>query len=172
MFEIRILIFLAVLVAGWLSPSRVSAQEAKLPEAPARHFNDYAGLVSKGIAGKLDATLLQFERRTTNQLVVAIFPKLDSSLSLETYCLRVFNHWGVGQKSVNNGVAVFVFAKDHKMRIQVGRGLETVLPDSAAQQIVDQMAARFRNGDFDGGLSQGVLELISRLENGAPNPVQ
>ncbi len=149
------------LLAGALLGSTLHAAEV-IPAAPRDHFNDYAGLVPAGVAQSLDATLTQFERDTSNQLVVAIYPHMQSDSSIEDYTVRVAQAWGVGQKGTKNGAVLFIFSEDHKLYIQVGYGLEGVLPDALCKQIIEnEITPRFRNGDFNSGVQAGVRALIA-----------
>ncbi|MBS0630636.1 MAG: TPM domain-containing protein [Verrucomicrobia bacterium] len=133
-----------------------------IPPAPAAYFNDYAGIVSPGAARQLDAELTQFERDTSNQIVVAIYPKMQSDSSVEDYTVRVAQKWGVGQKDRKNGAVLFLFQESHDIRIQVGYGLEGALPDALCKRIVeDEIAPRFRQGDFTGGLQAGVHAMMA-----------
>src|SRR5246127_1710606 len=110
-----------------------SAQAAEvIPPKPAAYFNDYAGVVSKDAASRFNEQLAQFERETSNQVVVAVFPKMQSDSDIADYTQRVAQAWGVGQKERRNGVVLFVFIQDRNMFIQVGYGLEGALPDATA----------------------------------------
>jgi len=150
-----------LLLAGALLGSALRAAEV-IPAAPRDHFNDYAGLVPAGVAQSLDATLTQFERDTSNQLVVAIFPHMQSDSSIEDYTVRVAQAWGVGQKGAKNGAVLFIFSGDHKLYIQVGYGLEGVVPDVLCKQIIEnEITPRFRNGDFTGGVQAGVQAMMA-----------
>ena len=140
---------------------RLFADEV-IPPTPAAYFNDYAGVVSAGTAAQLDQTLEDFERQNSEQIVVAVFPKMQSDSSIEDYTVRVARSWQVGQKDKNNGAVLFVFIQDHKMFLQVGYGLEGVLPDALCKRIIDeQISPRFKAGDFDGGLTAGVQSILA-----------
>jgi uncharacterized protein len=140
---------------------RLFADEV-IPPAPAAYFNDYAHVVSAGTAAQLNQTLENFERQSSEQIVVAVFPKMQSDSSIEDYTVRVARSWQVGQKDKNNGAVLFVFVQDHKMFIEVGYGLEGVLPDALCKRIIDeQIAPRFKAGDFDGGLTAGVQSILA-----------
>jgi uncharacterized protein len=139
----------------------VSAKEA-IPPAPAHYFNDYASALKPATAAQLDATLAQFERDTSNQIVVAIFPHMQSDSSIEDYTTRVYEAWKIGRQKLNNGAALFIFSQDHRMRIQTGYGLEGALPDALCKRILDdEIAPRLRAGDFDGGVSAGVQAMMA-----------
>ena len=152
---------LAFLVAFvGLAFSAIAAE--RIPPAPARYFNDYAGVVSAETANRLNKTLEDFERETSNQILAVIYPKMESDSSIEDYTVRVAQSWRVGQKAKNNGAVLFVFVQDRKMYIQVGYGLEGALPDVIAKRIIDnELKPRFRNGDFGGGMTAGVAAMIA-----------
>jgi len=133
-----------------------------IPAAPRDHFNDYAGIVAAGTAQSLNAELVQFERDTSNQIVVAIYPHLQSDSSIEDYTVRVAQAWGVGQKDRKNGAVLFIFSQDRKLRIQVGYGLEGVLPDATCKQIIaNELTPHFRTGDYAGGVTAGVHAMLA-----------
>lgn len=133
-----------------------------IPPAPAAYFNDYAGIVAPAAARQLDAELKQFERDTSNQIIVAIYPKLKSDSSVEDYTVRVFQSWGVGQKDRKNGAVLFLFQESHDIRIVTGYGLEGALPDALCKRIIeDEIIPRFRQGDFTGGLQAGVHAMLA-----------
>jgi uncharacterized protein len=133
-----------------------------IPPAPERYFNDYAHVVSADTAARLNRTLEDFERESSSQIVVAVFPKMQSDSSIEDYTVRVARAWKAGQQEKNNGAVLFVFIQDRKMYVQVGYGLEGVLPDAICKRIIEeQIVPRFKAGDFDGGLTAGVQSLIA-----------
>jgi uncharacterized protein len=137
-----------------------------IPPKPARYFNDYASVVSPGVADRLNTQLAQFERDTSDQVVVAIFRKMESDSSIDDYTQRVAQAWGVGQARQRNGVVLFVFVDDRKMFIQVGYGLEGALPDVTAFDITERhIKPNFRTGDYEGGLVTGV-DLICKAIRG------
>src|SRR6266446_5431959 len=149
---------IAVLVA-----STASAVEA-IPPKPDRYFNDYAGVVPKEAAHRFNEQLAQFERETSNQVVVAVFPKMQSDSEIADYTQRVAQAWGVGQKEQRNGAVLFVFTQDRKMFIQVGYGLEGALPDLTAFDITEyRIKPHFRNNDYEGGLAEGIDSILKAI---------
>ena len=133
-----------------------------IPPAPEHYFNDYANVTSPDTASRLNHELADFERQTSSQIWVAVYPKMQSDSSVDDYTVRVARAWKTGQKAKNNGAILFVFVQDHKMFIQVGYGLEGALPDIVCKQIIDnEIAPRFKRGDFNGGLSAGVAALMA-----------
>lgn len=141
--------------------ARLGAQEV-MPASPAAHFNDYAGVVSPQTSQALDQKLAQFERDTSNQVVVAIYPKMESDSSVQDYTFRVAQSWHVGAKGRNNGAVLFIFTQSHQMYLQVGYGLEATLTDATAKRIIsDEIAPRFRAGDYDAGVTAGVNAILA-----------
>jgi len=137
-----------------------------IPQPPDRYFNDYAGVVSKEAASRFNEQLAQFERDTSDQVVVAVFPKMQSDSDIADYTQRVAQAWGVGQKERRNGVVLFVFIQDRKMFIQVGYGLEGALPDATAFDITERrMKPLFRAGNYEAGLATGI-DLICKAIRG------
>jgi len=153
-----LLVAITILVAA-------SAQAAEvIPPKPDRYFNDYAGVVSKSAAQRFNEELAQFERETSDQVVVAIFPKMQSDSDVADYTQRVAQAWGVGQKERRNGVVLFVFVQDRKMFIQVGYGLEGALPDITAFDITEyRIKPRFRTGDYEGGIASGIESIFKAI---------
>ncbi len=148
-------------IIGLLWCFAVSAAEV-IPPAPKLYFNDYAGVVSSATAGRLNQTLEDFEKQTSSQIWVAVYPRMESDSSIDDYAVRVARAWRVGQQGKNNGTVLFVFVQDRKISIQAGYGMEGVLPDALCIRIIDdEIAPRLKNGDYDGGLSAGVAAMIA-----------
>jgi uncharacterized protein len=143
----------------------IESQAAEvIPPKPDRYFNDYAGVVSKEAAQRFNEQLAQFERETSDQVVVAVFPKMQSESDIADYTQRVAQAWGVGEKERRNGVVLFVFVQDRKIFIQVGYGLEGALPDITAFDITEyQIKPHFRNGDYEGGIAAGIDSIFKAI---------
>ncbi len=162
--RVKKIALLAATIA-WLVPIETRAAEV-IPPKPDRYFNDYAGVVSKEAALRFNEQLAQFERETSDQVVVAVFPKMQSDSSIEDYTQRIAQTWAVGQKDRRNGAVLFVFIQDHKMFIQVGYGLEGALPDITAFDITEyHIKPQFRSGNYEAGLATGI-ELICKAIRG------
>src|SRR2546423_94962 len=143
----------------------INARAAEvIPPKPSAYFNDYAGVVSKDAVYRFNEQLAQFERDTSNQVVVAIFPKMQSDSDIADYTYRIAEAWGVGQKDKRNGVVLFVFSNDRKIFIQVGYGLEGALPDATAFDITEyRIKPHFRNNDYEGGLAEGIDSILKAV---------
>jgi uncharacterized protein len=157
----------ALLIATLLAALAIESHAAEvIPPKPTGYFNDYAGVVSKDAAYRFNEWLAQFERDTSNQVVVAVFPKMQSDSDIADYTQRVAQAWDVGQKERRNGVVLFVFMQDRKMFIQVGYGLEGALPDATAFDITERhIKPLFRAGNYEAGLATGI-DLICKAIRG------
>jgi uncharacterized protein len=139
------------------------------PSFPARHFDDRAGYVSPVMAARLDARLHDFETRTGHAVYVSIFPKLPSP-SLEDFTIRTATAWRIGRKNVDDGVILFAFVADRKLRIEVGYGLEGTIPDAVAHRILaEYVTPALKAGRSDDAFEGGVDALIAAAE-GRPLP--
>lgn len=155
--KLRCLFLLTLLLAA----TGLRAAE-RIPPAPPRYFNDYAGVVGRDTADRLNRQLEQFERDSSNQLLVVLYPKMESGSSVEDYTVRVAQAWQAGQKGRNNGAVLFAFMQEHQLYLQVGYGLEGAIPDALAKRIIErEIVPRFRAGDIDGGMSAAVNAMIA-----------
>ncbi len=146
----------------WLAVALGAAAVEVMPPKPARWFNDYAGVVPTGTAAALDAKLQQFERDTSNQIVVVVWQEMQTDSSIQDYTFRIFQQWKLGQRENNNGLGLFVYIQPRKMFIQVGDGLEGAVPDAIAKRIIeDEILPHFKIADYSAGLTAGVDALLA-----------
>jgi len=136
-----------------------------VPPAPTRYVTDVANVLDDEREEALNEKLAQYEHETTNQFIVYVDRKLPAGVALEDYTLACANAWGIGQKDKNNGVVLFLFIDDRKSRIEVGSGLESVLTNDRASQILIDIRKPLRDGDTIGAVEQAVLMIIDAIEN-------
>jgi uncharacterized protein len=128
---------------------------------------DGAGLIDPATEAALTATLAAFEAKSSDQIVVATLESLGGE-PIENFANRQFRAWGLGQAGENNGILLVVARDDRKMRIEVGYGLEGTLTDLHSRLIIENtMVPAFRAGDFSGGISRAVDDIILVLEGNA-----
>lgn len=155
-------LFALLPLAGW------SAGPLALPALSGRVVDTTATL-SAVERSALNERLARLETEKGAQLVVLIVPTTQPE-SIEQYGIRLAEAWKIGRRGVNDGVIVIVARDDRAMRIEVGYGLEGAIPDAIARRIIDeQMAPRFRQGDFAGGLNAAV-DALGRLIGGEALP--
>ncbi len=144
--------------------------ETPLPPAPDRWVTDGVGVLSPEVRTSLDAGLATYERQSGHQVVVWIGDTLGGA-PLDDWAVRTFEAWQVGRAGQDDGLVVFVLTGDRAIDIEVGYGLEGVVPDALAGRVIqDVMAPRLRAGDPDGAVSAGVDALVTAIE-GAPTSV-
>ena len=133
----------------------------EIPEKPRDYVHDDAGLLTPNDQQVLSQKLKNFEQETSNQIVVATFPSLDGEV-LEDLSIRIAEAWKIGQKDKDNGVILLVFPQDRKLRIEVGYGLESVIPDVLASKIIEKIIKpRFRSEQYYEGLDKATDALMS-----------
>lgn len=156
----KISIYSLLFMVSWLIPAVYAAE---IPYLTGR-VNDNAQILSEDVIKSLGETLKDHEERTTNQIVILTIPSLEGE-NIEDYANKVFNEWKIGQKDEDNGVLIVVVPGERRMRIEVGYGLEGTLTDLLAGRIIRNiMTPSFREGDFNGGITEGALAVITILE--------
>jgi uncharacterized protein len=141
----------------------VVSAEQTLPK-PAGRITDLANVIDAGTESELDRRLDQLEQTTSHEVAVVTVPSLGGT-TVEDYAERLFKEWGIGQAKQDNGVLVLVAPNEREMRIEVGYGLEGILPDGLAGEIIrDNFIPRFRNNDYNGGIRDGVLRVADIVE--------
>ena len=124
---------------------------------------DQANVLTAQSRSGLDSKLKDFEDKSSIQLVVATVKSLSGN-DIETYANGLFRFWKLGQAQKNNGVLLVVAPAEHKVRIEVGYGLEGTLTDALSSVIIaSAILPRFKAGDFSGGIERGVDGIISVL---------
>jgi len=117
----------------------------------------------------LEQTLQAFEARKGSQLAVLLVPTTAPE-TIEQYALRVAEQWKLGRKKVDDGAVLVVAKGDRTLRIEVGYGLEGALNDATSKRIISEVITpRFKQGDFYGGITAGVDQII-RVIDGEPLP--
>jgi uncharacterized protein len=133
-----------------------------IPSKPAKYVTDNAHVLDAARTGALNEKLAQFERDTSNQILVYIDRKLPPETTIEQLGSEAMHQWRVGQKGKSNGAVLFLFIDDRKMRIEVGYGLEAVLTDAKSRQITSTIIKpRLKAGDYDGAAEQGAEAMLA-----------
>lgn len=124
---------------------------------------DLANMISPATKQAIETRLAELERSDSTQVAVLTVPSLEGD-SIEDFSIRVADAWKVGQKDADNGVIFIVSKADRKIRIEVGYGLEGVLTDVLAGQIVvNVIGPQFKAGDFDAGFLDGVTAIAGAV---------
>lgn len=141
------------------------AQQVVALEIPraSGYVTDRAGLLSQKVEQDLERYLREFENSDSTQITVLTIPTLDGE-NLETFSLKVFEDWKIGQLGKDNGALLLITKAERKIRIEVGYGLEGRLTDLIAGRIIDyDISPRFKQGDFNGGVISGVQAMTDAV---------
>jgi uncharacterized protein len=158
----------ASLLALLLCWAFAAAADVAVPALSGRVV-DQTGTLSSGDIDALTQKLAAFELRKGSQIAVLIVPTTAPE-TIEQYSIRVAEAWKIGRQKVDDGAILLVAKDDHKLRIEVGYGLEGALTDVTSQRIIDEIITpKFRSGDFAGGISDGVDRIIGVVD-GEPLP--
>ncbi len=156
----KFLVIAGAALIGWAAP----ALALEIPSATG-FVNDFAGILSADEKETLENFCQNFAEETSNEIAVAIFDTLDGE-PIESVGIQLGEKWQVGTKQNDNGVIFVVAVADHKMRIEVGRGLEGVLTDLGTKYLQDTYAApKFRADNYFGGI-QAVVTEIAKVARG------
>ncbi|HEV7767826.1 MAG TPA: TPM domain-containing protein [Thermoanaerobaculia bacterium] len=155
----RFLVFVLLFAA-------LTARALDVPPTPTRWFTDQAGIVSPTEADLLNRKLEQFEQSSGAQFIVYVFPALEDE-ALEDFTHRVVEQWKVGQKKYDNGIVLFVFVKEKKVRVEVGYGLEGTITDAFSSRVIREIIApAFQTGEFGKGLQAAADAIINKIRTG------
>jgi uncharacterized protein len=150
-------------IAGLFFTSSIALAQKVVPELWGQRVHDEAHILLQGTIDQLEKNLKAYEDSTSNQIAILIVQSLDGDV-LESYSIRVVEKWKLGQKGKDNGVLLLIAVDDHKMRIEVGQGLEGVLTDAQSSRIIrNEIAPEFRRGNYDAGVSNGITSIIKAI---------
>jgi uncharacterized protein len=157
--KVRTTIFLIALAFVWVGCGN-AAYDQSVPLLKER-VTDTAGVLTSAQRERLSKRLADYEDETHHQLAVLTITNLSGE-PLETYSLRVANAWGLGYRGVDNGILIMLAIKEHKVRIELGKGMQRYISDAEARSIIDNaMTPAFARGNFAGGLEQGIERLMA-----------
>jgi uncharacterized protein len=137
-------------------------QQAEFAGFPQRtgHVNDFSNVLTTQARAELEQLLSETQKMTTAEVVVATVPSLHGT-TVEEYGYSLFRDWGIGKNADDKGVLVLVAPNEREMWIEVGYGLNSVLPGALAQEITrTKFLPRFKKNDYPRGLQTGIAHVI------------
>ncbi|MBZ4219178.1 MAG: TPM domain-containing protein [Chlorobium sp.] len=159
-YRLRVVLFVLIALLQFMPFSSLMAID--VPALSGR-VNDYGAMISAPVKAELETRLQQLEAAESTQIVILTIPSLKGE-PVENFSIRVAEAWKIGHKGSDNGVLLIVSRDDHKVRIEVGYGLEGRLTDLLAGRIVgDEIAPDFKAGQFDAGFTKGVSSIIAAV---------
>ena len=113
------------------------------PELPSptsyKYVNDYAGIITNTYSEKIISIGRELETKTGSQAVVVVVDSTEG-IPIEDYSIKLFRSWGIGESGKDNGLLILVAVKDRAFRVEVGRGLEGVVPDALSNRVMESLA--------------------------------
>lgn len=162
------LLVVAPVVVQAQIPSDVLRKSLK----PSADVNDFAGILSPSDNAALESRCAELRQKTGAQLAVVILKSLQGG-QVDDFTNKLFSEWGVGEKGKNNGLMLLVALDDRKARIEVGYGLEPVLPDALAGRILqEQLFPAFKQQRYGDGMRAAVDRIVEIVVRGEPAPAQ
>lgn len=151
-----------IILFVYLSPWMLHAQ-VPVPEFWSTRVNDQANILSPAFESEMDQLLKLYEDSTSNQFAILTIPTLND-VPVEDYTLGVAEQLKLGTTEKDNGALLFISVEDRKIRIEVGEGLEGVLPDALCNQIIrNEMAPNFRQNNYEAGIRAAVVAMIQAV---------
>ena len=142
---------------------------------PPRLVNDFANILTPSQADELERKLVAYDDSTSNQIAIVILPTITDKSGveypIEDVSLKILRDWGVGNKKNNNGIVILAAMQEHKLRIEVGYGLEGAIPDMIAKAIIENdLRPNFKSGEYYKGFDAAINSVMqaARGEYTAP----
>ena len=152
--------FVLILIFGFLSFS--FGQETSFPK-PIGYVNDFENVLSLEEVTKLENLLINYEKQTSNELVIVTISKTENEIDFDTYALDLSKNWGVGKKSKDNGLVIVISNQLGRIRICTGTGTEKILTDEICNTILEEkIIPNFKNGEIYKGIESGINALIEK----------
>jgi uncharacterized protein len=142
---------------------------------PVGYVNDFAHVLDPNTIAQLESTCQQVDQKAHAQIAVVTIQSLDGS-DIESYAVDLFKQWGIGSKASNRGVLVLLATQDRHYRIEVGYGLEPILPDGKVGGIGREAVPLLKQGDYNGAvllMTSRVAEVIAQdagIQLAGPRP--
>jgi uncharacterized protein len=153
---------ITLIILSWCTITAFGAVDIPAPEM---HVADRANIIEEQTENSLNNFLAELEMKTGTQMVV-LTVNTTGGMPIDQFSIDVANQWELGQSQLDNGVLVVIANEDRKYRIEVGSGLETVIPNSFCEEIGTILfTPNFRNGNYNEGIYQGSIAIINKIAN-------
>jgi uncharacterized protein len=155
---------LMLLVLGGISPVR--AEKVATMPAPTGYVDDYAGVMTASGKADVEAICREVHDKTKAQIFFVTVKSLEGE-TIETFSNDLFHKWKIGEKKTDRGILVLLAVEEHRRRIEVGYGLEGILPDAKAGDIGRAMVPALRTSDYDQAASVSVQAIAQVIADDA-----
>jgi uncharacterized protein len=151
-------LFLLFFVCGLLNAQNLPT--------PSGYVNDLAGVIDSPSRQRIDAVCQELQEKTGAQLAIVTVPSMEGE-PIEDYAVKLFGRWGIGDKEKSKGVLLLLALEERRSRIEVGYGLEAVITDGTAGDLLRQLRPYFRSNQYGAGLYAGASELANLIARNA-----
>lgn len=159
--SVAALLAVITFIAALAAPGRAAV--TPIPAAPVQWVTDTAGFLSPATVQTLDERLRAYQQQTGHQIIVYVAPTTGDA-PIEDWAVRAFKQWKVGRQGLDDGLALFIFTKDRKLRIEVGYGLEATVTDAQASQIIrEAIQPELSAGRPDVAVTAGIDRLLETI---------
>ncbi|MFB2894348.1 YgcG family protein [Aerosakkonemataceae cyanobacterium BLCC-F50] len=136
------------------------------------YVTDMANILTPETELEINRQIGELEAKNGTEIAVVTVPDTSPYISPKKFATSLFNRWGIGKKSVNNGVLFVIAQNERRVEIETGNGVREVLPDREVSEIIQkEILPKFKQGNFDGGTLTGTKALILKLDD-SPAPVK
>ncbi|MFB0526174.1 MAG: YgcG family protein [bacterium] len=158
----KIKILPVILIVLFLFQVSSLGKEASFPQ-PVGYVNDFANLLPSSDVSRLTGLITELERKTTSEIAIVTLESIPEG-DIESYAVDLFESWGIGKKGEDNGLLILVSVGERLVRIEVGYGLEGIITDGMAGEVIRQkIAPSFGKGQFGEGLFNGTAALANLI---------
>jgi len=165
-FSVPVKGFYILIIALLVFATKTSPTLAVNFPSPIGFLNDFADVIPTETENELELSLKSLREETTVEVSVVTVSSL-SGLTVDDFAVKLFEFWKIGKKGEDNGLLFLVSPNDRKVRIEVGYGLEPILPDAKTGRILDDFVLpSFKKNDYSGGIEAGVRELVTEIRKG------
>jgi uncharacterized protein len=133
---------------------------------PTNYVNDFAGVLNPNTVARLNSICQQIDEKAHAQIAVVTIKSLDGS-DIESYAVALFKQWGIGSKATDRGVLILLAAQDRRYRIEVGYGLEPILPDGKVGGFGREAAPLLKQNDYDGAVALMTMRVADVIAQDA-----
>jgi len=160
-------ILLILITICFVNPIRITYAEPLDSLKPAGWVSDFASVLDPVSSQRINGLINEIEKKTSAEIAVVTVRNLEGD-SVEDYAVRLFEKWGIGKKGKDNGILLLAATEDKKVKIEVGYGLEGIIPDGLAGEILDKyVIPYFRQNDYSRGLLLGTFAIVAIIAKDA-----
>ncbi len=159
--------FILGLSVGALLFLLFSSGRAALPEKPLGMVSDFAEVIDPNMESQITGLIQEVEQKTSAEIAIVTVPALEEG-DIETMAVELYRKWGIGKKGKDNGVLILMSVQDRAVRIEVGYGLEAILPDGKCGEIIrEEMIPYFKEGQYGNGIAAGAINIAGIIAQNA-----